>query len=262
METVDTLQLSVASLALVVSVAAALYAAKVSRKVSSSDYASSERVKSETAKLLASLRSIVTKCIDALIHKEDVNLTWEQQSINEFVNSPTAFAYYAWAGLKSQRAGKGVSEKWRLLFTHVSKLSHSKDPRQCVQLAVELEAMFDSLGEGDLEIIVGFNSDLIHGIANAKEGRAGDPMLVGVHKILREDEDDEDDELVMQKLAFLKDLAVDDADVDLTLAVYRQDLDGVAAALDRGANVNVSIPGMLDRFEAQLAGFEEGQDED
>ncbi len=169
----ETVEVVLASLALAISGLAALCAAQVSREVSSSDYTSSKLVKWETAKLLASLRSIATKGTHALLFEEDVDLTYERQSINEFINSPTAFAYYAWVGLKSDQAGEGVSEEWRLLFQHLSKMSHSKDPQQCVQLAVEVEALFDSLGEGDLKIILEFNSDLINGIANAKQGRAG-----------------------------------------------------------------------------------------
>ena len=258
-KTVDVLQLSVAGLAVAISVATAFYAAKVSREVSSGDYASSERVKWETAKLLASLRSIATKGVHALIFKGKMDLTEEQESINEFINSPTAFAYYAWAGLKSDQAGQGVAEKWRLLFYRLSQLSHSKDPHGSVQLAVELEGTFDSLTEGDLKIIVEYNSDLIEGLANSKQGRAGDPMLTVLHELLgeREAQEGENEELVMRQLAFLKGLALGDPDVDLALAVLQQDLDGAAGALARGGNMHAPIGEVLSRHKAQLARFEE-----
>ena len=183
----------------------------------------------------------------------------EQRSINEFINSPTAFAYYAWASLKSDQAGQGVSEQWRLLFYRLSRLSHSKDPFQSVQLAIELEGMFDSLREGDLKMIVGFNSDLIGGIANAKQGRGGNPMLDALHGAWPEIDAQRGDnvELVKRKLRFLKDLAIDDPDVDLGLAGLQHDLEGVAGALHRGADMHASIQEVLNRHEAQLARFEE-----
>ncbi len=260
METVEVVQFSLASLALAISVVAALYAAQVSREVSSSDYASSELVKLETAKLLASLRSIATKGTQAW-SGEDVDLTYERQSINEFINSPTAFAYYAWVGLKSDQASKCVSEEWRLLFQHLSEMSYSKDPQQYVWLAVKVEALFDSLGEGDLKIIVEFNSDLINGIANAKQGRAGAPILDGLHGMQQERkaQEDEDHKLAMPRLACLKDLGVVDPDVDLHLSMLKQDINGIKVALKRGAKVNSSIPEVLVRYEAQLANFDQGE---
>ena len=65
METGDIIQFTLASIALVISVGAALFTANVGKTDASSDYVSPERVKSGTARLLASLRSIATKGFDA-----------------------------------------------------------------------------------------------------------------------------------------------------------------------------------------------------
>lgn len=259
----DIVQFSMSGIAIVISLATAFYAASVSREVSSSDYGASQRVKSETARLLASLRSMVIKGVDAAIFKEDADLSSERQSINEFINSPTAFAYYAWAGLKSDQAGKGVPEKWRLLFRHLSMLSHSDDPQEYVQLAARTERMFDSLEEKDLNVIVRFNSDLIYGIANAKQGRTGAPLLETIHEMIQEDATQEGkySEVTVRRLVFLKEQKdIDDPDVDLVLATLQQDAQGVRAALERGGNMNLPFEKLFERYKDELAEFQEYDD--
>lgn len=265
MGTLGIIQISLAVIALAVSGLAAWYAAKVSREVSSSDYISSERVKSETARLLASLRSMETKGFYAALLKEDVNLTHERQCINEFINSSTGFAYYAWAELKSNQAGEGVSEKWRLLFSHLSRLTYLEDPQQYVPLAVDVEEIFDSLEKNDIKVIMGFNSDLVSGIANAKQGRHGDPLLGAIDDTLRQGQVQEsgDRELAIRRLAFLKhEMDVDDPDVDLALAVLEQDMQGAITALGRGADPSGSVDELLERYEDQRGGFEEDDGKD
>ena len=259
MKTADIL----AMIALVISVGTAVYATQVSKHVSSSDYMSSERVKSETARLLATLRSMATKGFYAAVFKEEADLTYERQSINEFINSTSAFAYYAWVRLKSDETAEGTPEKWRLLFPHLSLLTRSDDPQSYVRLAVEVERMFNSLGQDDLKVIVGLNSNFIEGIAKSKVGR--DPLLEAIHHILQVEEVQRgaDPKLAIRQLTFLKhERGIDDPDLDLALALLQQDAQGLVEALGPGgADMSGSITGVLKRYEHELEDFKEGSEE-
>ncbi len=81
----------------------------------------------------------------------------------------------------------------------------------------------------------------------------------------RKAQEDEDHKLAMLRLAFLKDLGVDDPDVDFYLSILKldmngiQDLNGIKVAIKRGANVRAPLPEVLGRYEAQLASFDQGE---
>ena len=266
METMEYAQFALTGLVLAISVISAIYAAVISKKVTSSDYASSQRVKSETARLIAVLRSVVTKATYARLFKTKMDLSYERELINQFINSTTALAYYAWMGLKSEQAGVVAPEKWRLLFNHLSMLSRAEYPQKCVWLAVNVERMFNSLSEDDLSTIVGFNSDLRNAIANSKEGRGGDTLLEVVYQLVagetaktHETHEPPDHDLLIKQLQFLKEQAkVNDPNVDLFLAVLLGDTQGVSAAKERGADHNVPISALLQQYKAELGEFREG----
>ena len=199
LDTKDIVQFLISIVALLVSIVTAGYAALVNRQLSSSDYVSSERVKSDTASLIATVRSIAIKAFDSAWkqkksadtdreQQDTLDIVHEQQAINAFLNSSTAFAYWAWTAQKSEQAGEGNSEPWRLLFHRLSQLSNSRDPQECVRTAVGVERLFDNLEERDLELIKNNNASLVRAIANTRAGREGNPLLKAMYDYLAKED--------------------------------------------------------------------------
>ncbi|NOZ10357.1 MAG: hypothetical protein GXP09_04875 [Gammaproteobacteria bacterium] len=113
--------------AILISLASVIYTSSLSEKISSSDYKAKEQVKTDTAKLLSSLRSIMHKGALSSTTKDTIDISHEKNSIGEFLTSQTGLAYYSWVNEKSTEAGKvGKSgESWRLFFLYLAELANA-----------------------------------------------------------------------------------------------------------------------------------------
>lgn len=103
----------VSAVVAVVALFVSLYAARVTRRVATSGFQSAERVKSDTANLLAALRGIMIKA--ALCTQDDpktrdnkqradcIDIRPEKAAIQSFLGSSTAIAYYDFAAKRARR---------------------------------------------------------------------------------------------------------------------------------------------------------------
>lgn len=245
-------QLTMSVIAIVVSVCGFYFTIQTKRTLSSSDYRLSQEVKSDTASLIATLRSVITKGSYAKLGKPaDIDL--EKKRIDEFLNSPTGLAYYSWAAVKSRNASKGAGEYWRTFFPHLSELTMSTDSHEIVWHASELEKMLVSLEKRDLETIINYNADLTKMIDSVGDSRDGNAFVL----LAVEDNDVNDpnktDKEKIRMLNFLKnEKDVRDPTLDLFLAVYQEDLKGVQEALDNGAEINMPLYQLLSKYEVIL----------
>ncbi|HEX4438235.1 MAG TPA: hypothetical protein VH061_15735 [Solirubrobacteraceae bacterium] len=65
---------------------------------------------------------------------------------------------------------------------------------------------------------------------------------------LRESPEESPDAVLMARLSALKRQGIDDQDIDLWIGLFRDDKEAVEAALDAGADVNVTIDAVLRRY--------------
>ena len=245
---------SLSVLSMLLSVVVALYAGSQNWELSTSDFKAQEQVKSDTAKLLSSLRSIMQKGALSTARKGQVDISHEKKTISEFLTSETGLAYYAWVSEQSSKASKAGrrGEPWRLFFIYLSEISDMDHPYPAARRAADVAALFDKLGEEDIRRISEFNSDLIKAIA------AFEPDVVTQAFIALQEKSQEErsPDKLAAKLTYLKTLGIRDPNIDLFLAVLDgESVEAVKAAVEAGADVNMTDAVLLDKYKKELENF-------
>lgn len=124
LDIVAVLSAAFSGMALVVSVGAAYLA----RQVTTGDFQAVEKVKTDTAKLIATLRATILKGVmytqqertqrDDPSWAEFISTEAERKAIEEFMLSSTALAYHSLVAKKSKAARDAnvQGEEWRVFF--------------------------------------------------------------------------------------------------------------------------------------------------
>jgi hypothetical protein len=223
-----------------------LYAAVVTQRVATSGFQSAERVKSDTATLLAALRGLMIKA--ALYSQQEpktrddekradfIDIKPEKAVIQSFLDSPTAVAYYAFVAgrSKSARAAGRESEDWRIFFYRLVQLMYETNTYDAGILAGQTEKMFDNVSDSDLEMMSSGLEDLVGSIKGIALERTND-VLISAFVDKKKHEPD-----FKSFVAFLRKQGVKDPDVDLFWSAMSDDVNLTKDALKRGAKVNVT----------------------
>lgn len=242
---------AVAVLALFISI----YAAYETQRVATSGFQSAERVKSDTATLLAALRGMMIK--SALYTQQDpktrddekragyIDIRPEKAVIQSFLNSSTAIAYYDFAAKKSKKAqevGK-KGEEWRVFFLMLVTLLHTDNTYGAGLQAAKLEKLFDTVSEEDIEEMSSDLENLVGSIKRIAEDRRNDPLLYVLVDNLGKNEARFED-----FVEFLRKQGIKDPDVDLFSSAGSGDLALAKDALKRGAKVNTTDGEIRSRY--------------
>ena len=145
----DILMAVVTILALVVSI----IAVATSSTYASKEFQVSEGIKEDTAILISTLASVIhkgaiytqqdSKFRDDPGYPEYVSLEREKSIIEEFLTSPTAFAYLIYASKKGKLAKEGEDEPWRAFSLRLSILLSEKNPHNAaLEAAIILKDYF------------------------------------------------------------------------------------------------------------------------
>ena len=237
------LPLILSGLAICVSLGTAVLSSNLAERLSSSDHYAAERVKSDTAKLLSSLKSMADK-LALQSQGSAVEFARERTQISEFVNSETSIAYRAWIRGK---AGEDW-EVWRNFFLHLAALSDpnpSSDPT--IYATMDVWHSLQSLTDADLEAIREHNADLV--IAIASDPVDSHVIHSALYRMWQEMKDRQD--AAPRLFECLRDGGVSDPDLDLHLALGG-DVSDVERALEDGADLGVGLLELLDRYELEL----------
>jgi hypothetical protein len=232
----------------------------VTARVSSTDYQAEQNVKADTAKLLASLRSIMLK--GALFSQKAAktnaapDFTNELKSINEFLSSTTAFAFWSWEGYKSALAEERP-ESWRLFFMYLAELLDSKDNfRNMISRAVEIETLLTSLTKKDIRRISQYTSDLAKAVGKFQESRTNSLLINAVASVY---EKRGDANATLQMFLHLKKKGVEDPNIDMFIAVMSpedpENTKKLQAALEAGADPSVTDSELIQKYQTQLKDF-------
>lgn len=224
-----------------------IYAAYVTQRVGTSGFQSAERVKSDTASLLAAFRGIMIK--SALYTQQDpktrdddkrsdyIDIRPEKAVIQSFLNSSTAIAYYGFAAKRSKKAqetGK-KGEEWRVFFLMLVTLLYTDNTYSAGVQAAKLEKLFDTVSEEDIEEMSSGLEDLVGSIKRIVQDRQNDPLLyVIVDNLGKKDASFEG------FVEFLRAQGIKDPDVDLFSSAASGDVALAEDALKRGAKLNTT----------------------
>jgi len=255
----ETITLFVSIIAIIISVISAGYSGFLSEKHSSSDYKARELVKSDTARLLATLRSFMHKGALSNTTKEKIDIEPEKEAISKFMNSQTGFAYYSWVDEKSaqaERDGK-KGESWRVFFLYLSELANAENPYSASRRAADVELMFDDLTESDVAKIADFNADLIEAISKNSKNREGNLVVKALVESQRERQKENNVNRFVKKLIYLKNIGIDDPNIDMFLATITGEESQLKKALEAGADPHTTDRALLKKYEKELKNYTE-----
>jgi hypothetical protein len=232
----------------------------VSACVSSSDFRAEEDVKAHTARLLATLRSMMAK--GAVLSQMPpgaplpLGFTHERTFLSDFLTSTTGFAYWSWAGNKSQ-AAKDKPEEWRVFFLNLINILGAEDAnfRSMMRGAIVLETMVTGLSKDDIRKIASYVADLSSAVSGFQDSQKKDVLISAVFEIYGKSDPQAEQETVRRKLLYLKKREIQDPDIDLFLGVVGHDVNLVKAALDAGADRSVTGQGILARYSNELRDY-------
>jgi hypothetical protein len=235
-----------------------IYAAYVTERVAGSGFQSAERVKADTASLLAALRGIMVKA--ALYTQQDpasrddekkpdyIDVRPEKAVIQGFLNSPTAVAYYVFVAERSKNATKAgkPGEEWRVFFLLIADLLRTSNTYSCGLQAAKIEKMFDTVSDDDIESMSSHLEDLVGSVKGMIRERQNDVLMsVFVDKLDSGPDMNEFEAFV----GFLRSKGIKDPDVDLFWASTSGDTEVAKDALKRGARVNVTDKEIISRYQ-------------
>jgi hypothetical protein len=234
---------------------AGIIAIIVTTMVSSSDYKAEQAVKEDTARLLASLRSIMTK--GAILGQKpsnamkSLNFLRELEVVNDFLSSTTAFAYMIWEGHKSESAND-QPEEWHLFFIYlVDILDSGDDYREMMTRALAIEKLLTSLCKGDIRSISKSLSDLETAISDYNVSHNS----VLVTAVMEGYGQSMDPEMTYRKFVHLKNKGVKDRNIDMFLAVLHPDINALQAALETGADPSMTDTQLFEKYRDELNDF-------
>lgn len=255
----EIIALTISTIAVTISIATAAYSGFLSKRLSSSDYRATQQVKSDTARLLATLRSLMYKGALSRTESQDFDISPEKAVIAEFLTSQTGFAYRSLVYEKHSKAeAEGRKEEpWRLFFLYLAELSNSDDAYSAACRAADVELLFDQLTENDISKIAEFNSDLVKAIANNPKSRDGDPVIKAIVESQRERSELNSSETVAAKLKYLKNLGIDDPNIDRFLAEISGNVSAMETALKAGADPHITGGALLNKYADELKDYSE-----
>lgn len=244
-------------LAAILSVATAFYSGSISKRLATSDYKATEEVKSDTAKLLSALRSLMHKGALSTSSNRPVDLSPEQAVISNFLNSQTGFAYYSWIDEKSSRAtAQGRREEpWRVFFLYLVELENADDAYSAARRAADVELIFDQLTEDDVAMIASFNEDLISAISKNSRNREGNIVVKALVESQRDRNLENSSERFSAKLHYLKKMGIQDPNIDMFLATIFENASLLESALQAGADPKTTDRALLDKYARELQSF-------
>lgn len=243
--------------AMVISILSALSSARTSYQVNGSGFRASHALLTDLATLLAALRSISVK--GAMVmgeqRKTPIPIDTELATLRTFLTSTSGLAVSLYAGKigsvgapDDPRAGA-----WRVLrmnFTNLAAmtLTTASDNQVAGVQALEIERTLSALNRKSIKGIRHEIKNLPNVLSSLADSRQHDVLLKALDEVTAKRKTEADFGTERQRLRQLKTSGIDDAELDLWLAMLENDLPAGKDALARGADPNISLGKVLDRY--------------
>src|SRR6266849_672263 len=248
-----------AIVALVIAVLSAIGTVRATYQVARSGFRASESVLTDLATLLAALRSIATK--GAIVMGEGrttpIPIDTELDTVRSFVTSTCGLALALHAA-EVGSAGAPDDPRagaWRILRFHLTNLAamqitSSSDNQAAARFALDIERTVSTLDKEAIKSVRQQIKNLPQVLTSLENSRKQDILLAALDQTVSLQPQADNHQKAYERLRQLRDSGVQDPDVDMFLAVERGD-DGIAElqdAIDRGAQVNVTLGEVLSRY--------------
>ena len=239
-----------------------IFSFRLSRRINTSDFQATQKVKLETATLIAALRAIMVKGAiysqqDSSLRKQKtyaryVDLTAEKKVVQDFLCSATAIAYYSYLSDRSKKASES-GEEWRTFFLQAAELLSEDNQYIAAKKAARLEKLFHPIEATDFIGISAYLQDLGGALKRLFDNIPHDTLIAAL--MASSEPEVKDDEFRTFIFFLKKDKMVTDADVDLFYGVFLNDTSVLEDAVSRGANVQTTSGEITERYKHLLAEF-------
>lgn len=243
------------------------HASFIAQRVATSDFQAVEKVKSDTAQLIAALRALMIKGAvysqqepsrrDNPEYERWVDTNPERVALENFMHSSTALAYYSYVAKKSKAArNAGIkSEQWRTFFLQLAELRLESNPWVSAKAAAKLEILFDGIGKKEINEIAGNLTDLPRAISVLFSEREHDVLT---HVMVKTDEEPINEDNFIDFVRFLRESKnIDDPELDLFWAASSGDLELLKSAQAKGVNLNIRSGVLIRRYTRYIPEFKQ-----
>ena len=232
-----------------------ILAFRLSRRVSTSDFQATQKVKLDTAALIAALRGIMVKGAvysqqDSTLRKKKdygryVDLTAEKKVVQDFLCSPTAIAYHSYLSYKSEKASES-GEEWRTFFLQAAELLCEDNQFVAAKRAARLEKLFHPIEADDFIGISRYLQDLSAALKRLFDNIPHDTLIAA---LMATSEPEVQQDVFREFVIFLKEKKmITDPDIDLFYGLFLNDKAILDNAVSRGANLQADPSEITARY--------------
>ena len=222
--------------------------------VESAEFKATEQVKVDLLSLAATISSIMRKVgASKGLNSEVASLEFESNELQKFSAGVTALALQSWSAKdRKSKDGKNIN----LLFFFVCLVQgimilrtseKSKlDTTNCAQFFAPMYIVLAQLTEAHVLEIAKEISNINNAVSASLDVASKDPFIRLVLSTYEKHENKDKDDI--KHLRALKARGVDDPDLDLFIAVDDENLADVKSAIELGANRNIQMKTLIDRY--------------
>lgn len=236
-----------------------VYSVRVANKVATADFQTSEKVKSDVAELVATLRSIMLKGViysqkrpdirDDAGHPEYISNEKDLDKIEEFMRSTTALAFYSFVSERSKVAKEKdqCGEEWRTFFLQLVSLSTTKNQWLASKRAADLERMLDNLQEQEFSTLSNYLGDIPTALDTLFRNREHDVIIQALVGSPKEGRDHPD--FFPEFIKYLRETkSIKDPNVELFWAARSGEVKVAEKAIADGAKVHITEGELLRKY--------------
>lgn len=242
----------------VIAIASAVSSARTSYQVNGSGFKASQALLTDLATLLAALRSIAVKGAMAMgeQRKTPIPIDVELATVRAFMTNTSGLALSLYAGRVGAAGAPDdpVAASWRVLRMQLTNLATTtvtkpSDNQTAGMLALELERTLSALDKKAIKQIRREIKNMPNVLSSLTNSRQNDVLLLALESVVSDQKAIAGLGAAGKRLRQLKASGVEDADIDLWLAMEDEDLEAAKNALERGADPSKSLGEVVDRYE-------------
>jgi hypothetical protein len=140
---------------------------------------------------------------------------------------------------------------------NLALLANTDNPYSAAQRAAEIEILFDNFTEEDASRIAEFNSDLNKAISQVSKNRGGNTIIMAFIERARNRSIEFSPENFLKKLNYLKNIGIEDPNVDMFIAVLEGNVPKLEAALASGADTSTTDSALAKKYANELKNYDE-----
>lgn len=246
---------SLAITAIVISILSAVLSTHVSYRVNGSGWRASESFLTDLAILLAALRSVAIKGAIVMGEARSTPIPADEEldTVRNFLTSTSGLALSLYAGEVGSAGAPDDphAQAWRGLRFYLTNLAavtitSASDNQTAGLLALNVERTLSNLNRRQIKKIRREIKNLPNVLSSLADSREKDILIKALEATFPTVKASAD--LGIERLRQIKSSGIEDPDIDMFLAIDANDHSALKNALDSGADPNIPLENVLDRY--------------